>query len=105
MTEPTGIMLSNAAAAAKLAAAFWLAQFAVVLLRRGSTVPVWQIGLSILTVIASTVVWRAENSTVGSSLALALLMLIDGLRQWMNGGPVNTAKPASHCRSSPWLCR
>ena len=39
MNEPTGLMLSNSAAAAKLAAAFWLTHMAIILLRRGATVP------------------------------------------------------------------
>lgn len=91
MTEPTGLMLSNAAASAKLAAALWLTQIAVVILRRGTNVPSWQIGLSVLTVAASTIAWRDEGST-GWLVAclLALLMLIDGLRQWMSNAP---AKP------------
>lgn len=99
MTEPTGLMFSNSAAAAKLAAAFWLAQIAIVLLRRGATVPTWQIGLSILTVIASTIAWRAETSS-GWFIAcvLALLMLIDGLRQWMSSVP---AKSAAKTKSWP----
>ncbi len=99
MTEPTGLILSNTAAAAKLAAALWLSHIAIVLLRRGATVPIWQIALSILTVIASTIAWRADRST-GWFIAclLALVMLIDGLRQWMSGG---STKPAGVAKGWP----
>ncbi len=102
MTEPTGLVLSNSAAAAKLAAAFWLSHLAIMLLRRGSPVPRWQIGLSIVTVMASTLVWRSEPSTAWFiACALGLLMLIDGLRQWMSG-PVKPVKPAAQNKSWPW---
>lgn len=99
MTEPTGLLLSNSAAAAKLSAAFWLTHVAIILLRRGATVPAWQIGLSILTVVASTIAWRADGST-GWFIAclLALVMLIDGLRQWLSG---SSPKPATSGRGLP----
>ena len=101
MTEPTGLMLSNSSAAAKLAAAFWLTHLAIILLRRGATVPAWQIGLSILTVVASTIAWRADAST-GWFIAclLALIMLIDGLRQWMTGA---ASKPSTAPKRLPLI--
>ena len=99
MTEPTELMLSNSAAAAKLAAAFWLTHLAIILLRRGGAVPVWQIGLSILTVVVSTIAWRADASTAWFiACLLALVMLIDGLRQWMSAG---TSKPSIAPKSLP----
>ena len=107
MTEQAGLTFSYVAAAAKLAAAFWLTHIAILLLRRGKSVPIWQIVLSILTVAASTIAWRSGGRPTAFASVnemtqapggwvwlvaclLALLMLIDGLRQWMSD---SLAKP------------
>ncbi len=92
MTEPTGIMLSNAAAAAKLAAAFWLAQFAV----SCSAARLNCTGMANWAVDPHgdrqyRCLARGEFDRLVHRLRAGFVDADMWNAQWMNGGPVNTA--------------
>ncbi len=91
-------MLNYSAAAAKLAAALWLAHIAIIVLRRGRPVALWQIAISIATVAFSTIAWRAESTNSWFvACILGLVMLIDGLRQWMSAtATAENIKPSAN---------
>ncbi len=85
MAEPFGLVLNYTTAAAKLAAALWIAQACILFLRRGRSVPAWQIALGLLTFVASSISWRQQPVTAWLiACGLALFMLVDGLRLWMS---------------------